>query len=99
MQINTMHAEAARCFRSACETDNHLERALYMSLRQAWLVLARQVEQRAGDQQRPVEDKCASRTESADKGNRAGKPNRQPELAVQKGRPRQRKPHRSKLAA
>jgi hypothetical protein len=99
MQINTMHAEAARCFRSACETDNPLERALYMSLRQAWLVLARQVEQRAGDQKRSIEDRCSSRIEGADKRTRAGKPNRQAELTMRKGRSRQRKSHRSMLAA
>ena len=76
MQINTMHAEAARCFRIACETDDPLERTLYMGLRQAWLVLACQADQCAGDQPRSIEEKCASGTERADKGNRVGKPNR-----------------------
>jgi hypothetical protein len=84
MQINMMHAEAARCFRSACESHDPLEQTLYISLRQAWLVLARQIEARAGDQQRSIEDKFASRIEGSDKRNRAAKPNRKVKRVIEK---------------
>jgi hypothetical protein len=97
MQINIMHAEAARCFRSACEANDPLDQMLYISLRQAWLVLARQVEERAVDQKRLIDDKFAS--ESVDEDNRAARPTRKRERGIQKRPSREGKPHRGKLAA
>lgn len=99
MQINAMHAEAARCFRNACEANNPLDTMVYISLRQAWLVLARQMEQRAVDQKRLVHDKFASNDERVDGRNRAAKAKRKRERGAQKRPSQQRKPHRGKLAA
>jgi hypothetical protein len=46
MDAIAMNAEAARCFRRACESSDPLDQTIFISLRQAWLSLAHQVERR-----------------------------------------------------
>jgi hypothetical protein len=45
--VASMNAEAARCFRRACEANDPLDQTIFIGLRQAWLALALQIEQRA----------------------------------------------------
>ena len=51
MNTAAMNAEAARCFRRACEAGDPLDQTIFIGLRQAWLALALQLEHRA--MQRP----------------------------------------------
>jgi hypothetical protein len=46
MNTTAMNAEAARCFRRACETSDPLDQTIFIGLRQAWLALSLQVQQR-----------------------------------------------------
>jgi hypothetical protein len=52
--IARLHTEAARCFRRACEAPAPGDRQLLMALRQAWLALARTVEERAAQRPRLI---------------------------------------------
>jgi hypothetical protein len=54
MDAIAMNAEAARCFRRACESSDSLDQTIFISLRQAWLGLAHQVEQRSMERPRLV---------------------------------------------
>jgi hypothetical protein len=67
MNTATMSAEAARCFRRACETDDPLDQTIFIGLRQAWLALALQVQHR-----RMEAPRLALPPVAADRGDDAG---------------------------
>jgi hypothetical protein len=85
-----MNTEAAHCFRRACEASDPLDQTIFIGLRQAWLALALQVEQRATQRPRLIVP-TASNPEPADrpqavasraKGRRKASPTRRRKLAA-----------------
>jgi hypothetical protein len=87
MNTAAMNAEAARCFRRACEANDPLDQTIFISLRQAWLALALQVEQSAMERPGQVLPRAAPENPAA---------KRRRSRAGQKSAPRTR---RRKLAA
>jgi hypothetical protein len=68
MNTAALNAEAARCFRRACEANDPLDQTIFIGLRQAWLALALQLEQRAMD--RPGQIRPATARKSPAKGRK-----------------------------
>jgi hypothetical protein len=65
MNTAAMNAEAARCFRRACEASDPLDQTIFIGLRQAWLALALQLEQRAIDRPGQIRPATARKSPAA----------------------------------
>ena len=92
MNTAIMNTEAARCFRRACEADDPLDQTIFIGMRQAWLALALQVEQRRMEQPglvMPAE--AAKRGEAPSTKRRSRRTAAKPLAARKSSRARRRK--------
>jgi hypothetical protein len=93
-----MNAEAARCFRRACQAENPLDQTIFIGLRQAWLGLALQVQQRATEQPRLVMPAATYQPRRADAERKRKRIKRSDATSGRTGQKSSRA-HRRKLAA